>query len=125
MSKLGNLLNKIKSNQLRKQSSIEFPYSSYMDKVLALLKTESIISDYSVVEKNFKIDLAYRASGFPTIIEFKLVSKPSVKKYQKSTELKRYMNGRGLRIISTNKGLMKVEDAIKDKIGGEVLCEIF
>jgi len=61
----------------------------------------------------------------PAIRHIKRISKPGCRVYLKSTEIKQVLNGMGMSILSTSKGLMTNRQAFKQKVGGEIICEVF
>jgi len=125
---LGNLLTNLKNSQLRKKESIEVPYTNLISSVCEILKKREFIQDFEVIENQFKkvkIYLNYPKDGTLAIMDAKLISKPGVRKYQKSVDIRPLLNGRGLRIISTSRGVMDTLEAQKLKLGGELLCEVY
>jgi small subunit ribosomal protein S8 len=70
------------------------------------------------------VDLKYY-EGRPVIKEMKRVSKPGRRVYSKSTSIPKVLNGLGLAILSTSKGVMSDTDAIKNNLGGEIICKVF
>jgi len=75
--------------------------------------------------KILRIDLKYNQDKTPAISNFKKVSKPGQRIYKKSQEIRRVKNGYGLAIVSTNKGLLTDKEARRQKVGGEVMLEIW
>ena len=94
-----------------------------------LLKKEGYIKDYFIEksDKNkiiLKINLKYY-EGDPVIKEIKRISKPGRRVYSRATSIPKVMNGLGLAILSTPKGVMSDVDARKNNLGGEVICKVF
>jgi small subunit ribosomal protein S8 len=97
--------------------------------VLSVLKDEGYIRDFkNIEEKNgiatIKIDLKYY-NGDPVIKNIKRISKPGIRVYSKISELDKPYGGLGISILSTPKGVMSDQQARKNNVGGEVLCEVF
>ena len=105
-------------------------YSSKLNSnVLNVLKDEGYIRDFQKVEvregiSNIKIELKYHA-GTPVIKKIKRVSKPGIRVYSKIKELPKSYGGLGISILSTPKGVMSDNQARKNNVGGEILCEVF
>ena len=97
--------------------------------ILAILKNEGYIKDF-LIEKSennktsLKVSLKY-FEGDPVIKEIKRISKPGRRVYSRATSIPRVMNGLGLAILSTPKGVMSDADARKNNVGGEVICKVF
>ena len=105
------------------------PSSNFRLKVLEVLKNEGFISSYHIEKKDnnkvsLVVDLKYY-EGTPVIKEIKRVSKPGRRVYSRATSIPRVMNGLGLAILSTPKGVMSDTEARKNNIGGEIICRVF
>lgn len=128
MTHLGNLLTTIKNSQLRKKEFVKVPHTNLLEGVCKVMKEKGFINDYKIVEEKFKylqVFIAYDKDGQPMINSTKLVSKPGVRRYMKAADIRPLLKGKGLRIISTPKGLMDGIDAKKINVGGELLCEVY
>ncbi len=125
---LGDLLTRIRNAQLRKRPSVKSPASSLRKRVLDVLQAEGYIRGYSEVEFNgkaeFQIELKY-FDGEPVIREIQRVSKPGRRVYSSVRNIPRVMDGLGVSILSTPKGVMSDQDARTQNVGGEVLCRVF
>ena len=126
---LSDMLARIKNaHQARKSYTSCFKSKLNMN-VLAVLKDEGYIRDYKDIEirkgiNSIKIDLKYY-NGNPVIKKLKRISKPGIRVYSKITELPKPYGGLGISILSTPKGVMSDQQARKNNVGGEVLCEVF
>ena len=126
---IGDMFSRIRNGQLRSLNSIEIPSSNFRKNILEILKREGYINDY-FIEKNdnnkitLKITLKYY-DGDPVIKEIKRVSKPGRRVYSRATSIPKVMNGLGLAILSTPKGVMSDTDAKKNNVGGEIICRVF
>ncbi len=93
-----------------------------------VLKREGYIWDYQEIDgqpvKQLRIELKYGPNGERVIQSIRRVSKPGRRVYSKSTELRPVLNGLGISILSTSKGLVSDREARQQKLGGEVLCEV-
>ena len=95
----------------------------------AVLKDEGYIRDFKNIEirkgiSNIQIDLKYY-NGDPVIKNIKRVSKPGIRVYSKISDLPKIYGGLGISILSTPKGVMSDNQARKNNVGGEILCEVF
>ena len=94
-----------------------------------MLKREGYIWDWCEVENKpvgqLKLDLKYGPSGEQVIRHIKRVSKPGCRVYSSARDLKPILNGLGISILSTSKGVMSDREARQQKVGGEVLCEVW
>ena len=126
---IGDMFSRIRNGQLRSLNSIEIPSSNFRRNILDILKREGYINDY-FIEKNdynkitLKITLKYY-EGDPVIKEIKRISKPGRRVYSRATSIPKVMNGLGLAILSTPKGVMSDTEARKNNVGGEIICRVF
>ena len=126
---IGDMFSRIRNGQMRSLHSIEIPSSNFRRNILEILKNEGFIKDFYIEKSennkiNLKVNLKYY-EGAPVIKEIKRISKPGRRVYSRATSLPRVMNGLGLAIISTPKGVMTDIEARKNNIGGEIICRIF
>ena len=94
-----------------------------------IIDEEGYIRDFNDIEirkgvNSIKIDLKYY-NGSPVIKKIKRISKPGRRVYSRATSIPKVMNGLGLAILSTPKGVMSDTDARKNNIGGEIICRVF
>ena len=112
-------------------NKIDIPFSNFRLKILEVLKKEGYIINFNINidkenkgKKSIKVDLKYY-EGQPVIKEIKRVSKPGRRVYSRATSIPKVLNGLGLAILSTSKGVMSDTDAIKNNLGGEIICKVF
>ena len=126
---LSDMLARIKNaHQANKVSTICLKSKLNMN-VLTVLKDEGYIRDFQNIEErkgvnSIKIDLKYY-NGIPVIKKINRISKPGIRKYSKISDLSKPFGGLGISILSTSKGVMSNNQAKKNNVGGEVLCEVF
>jgi small subunit ribosomal protein S8 len=126
---IGDMFSRIRNGQMRSLETIDIPSSNFRRNILEILKNEGFIKNY-YIEKlknnkiNLKINLKYY-EGDPVIKEIKRISKPGRRVYSRATSIPRVMNGLGLAILSTPKGVMTDTEARKNNLGGEIICRIF
>ena len=126
---IGDMLTRIRNGQMRSLNIIDIPFSNFRLKILEVLKKEGYIKDYFIEKSDnnrisLKINLKYY-EGDPVIKEIKRVSKPGRRVYSRATSIPKVMNGLGLAILSTPKGVMSDIDARKNNVGGEIICRVF
>jgi small subunit ribosomal protein S8 len=123
------MLTRIRNGQMRSLNKINIPFSNFRLKILEVLKKEGYIIDFNIDNgkkkiKFLSVDLKYY-EGQPVIKEIKRVSKPGRRIYSKATSIPKVLNGLGLAILSTSKGVMSDSDAMKNNLGGEIICKVF
>jgi small subunit ribosomal protein S8 len=105
------------------------PHSKLKESIAAILKGDGFITDFSVGaddrgHKTLIVKMKY-VDGAPVLTDLQRVSKSGRRLYFKYTEIPRVLNGLGISILSTSQGLMKDQDARRNKVGGEVICKIW
>lgn len=123
---ISDLLTRIRNGQASGKVTISLPSSKQKVAIVDLLKKEGYIADFSVSgdeKKVLEISLKY-FQGKPVVEMIKRVSRPGLRIYKRSNELPKIMNGLGIAVISTSKGLMTDRAARKDGLGGEVICYV-
>ena len=125
---LGDLLTRIRNGQRAKKDSVLSPASKLRVHVLDVLQREGYIRGYSEEQMGpaagVRIELKY-FEGQPAIKHVARVSKPGRRVYSGSQELPRVMNGLGITIVSTPRGVLSDTEAREQNVGGEVLAEVF
>ena len=129
MDPIGDMLTRIRNGQQRFMAKVEMPSSNLRLKILEVLKTEGFISSYYIEKKESNkisliVDLKYY-EGSPVIKDIRRISKPGRRVYSRATSIPKVMNGLGLAILSTPKGVMSDTEARKNNIGGEIICRVF
>lgn len=121
---ISDMLNRILNAQAISQETVNLPYSNLKYEIALILQKEGFIKSIEKKgrkEKRFlKVDLKYPAS-----LSAKRISKPGQRIYSPAKNLKPVKGGYGISIISTSKGLMTGKEAKKNKLGGEILCEVW
>ena len=126
---IGDMFSRIRNGQMRSLNSIDIPSSNFRQNILKILKNEGYIKDYYIEKSEnnkikLKINLKY-FEGSPVIKEIKRISKPGRRVYSRANSIPKVMNGLGLAILSTPKGVMSDTEARKNNLGGEVICRVF
>jgi small subunit ribosomal protein S8 len=126
---IGDMLARIRNAQQRRRPKVVMPASNLRARVLDVLAEEGYIRGYTRVEhKNglneIEIELKYQ-NGQPAIRELRRVSKPGRRVYSQLRDLPTVANGLGVAILSTPKGVMSDTRAREERVGGEILCNVF
>jgi len=130
VDKIGDFLTRIRNAQQRSSKEIVTDHSILLEEIAKVLKETKFIEDYDVLlnkgesHKKLFVKIKYEG-GQPVISELKRVSKPGVRRHIKYTDIKPVVNGFGIMILSTSKGVMTGEKAKHSKLGGEILCQIW
>jgi small subunit ribosomal protein S8 len=126
---LADMLTMIRNAVMAKFDSVEMPSSTVKVNVAKVLKEEGYILDYQVssssVQGTLKIDLKYGPNNESVITGLKRVSKPGLRKYAKATGIPKVLNGLGVAIISTSRGMVTDKTARALNAGGEIICEVW
>ena len=124
---IADMLTRIRNGQMRNKVSVSMPASKVKKSIAVVLKDEGYIENFSTNENNGKpllnIELKYYA-GQPVIEKIQRVSKPGLRIYKASDDIPKVMNGLGVAIVTTSKGVMTDIKARAAGIGGEVLCYV-
>jgi small subunit ribosomal protein S8 len=124
---IADLLTRIRNALMRSKETVNAPYSKLKHELAKLLVKEGFLHSVKKVKKDFdelEITLKYFEEE-PVIKELVRESKPGLRKYLSYKEIKPYMGGLGLKVLTTSKGLMTDREAIKKQLGGEVICRVF
>jgi small subunit ribosomal protein S8 len=128
---IADLLTRIRNAILAGHKVVEAPTSNLKKEVARILFEKGYILSYKVVEgegtvNTLKIALKYNPkTKKPAIKSIKRVSRPGLRQYVGVDDMPRVLNGLGVAILSTSKGLMTDKEAKKENIGGEVLCYVY
>lgn len=127
---IADFLTRIRNASSVNKKVVEIPSSNTKVAMAKILFEKGYIANYKVEEDNkqgvIKIALKYNPSTkVPAITKLERISSPGLRKYSNSKELPRVLNGLGIAIISTSKGLMTDKEAKVQKVGGEVLCYVY
>jgi len=121
------MLTRIRNGQMRNKVSVSMPSSKIKKAIAEVLKSEGYIENFNVSELEGKptlsVELKYYA-GQPVIEKLERISKPGLRIYKDSQNLPKVMNGLGVAIVTTSKGVMTDHKARAAGVGGEVLCYV-
>ena len=129
MDPIADMLTSIRNAQAVKKDTADVPFSNLKYEIAKILGKhgfiEKVEKEGRKVKRAIKIVLRYNEDKSPKISGLKRISKPGQRIYKNFKSLKPIMSGYGIAIISTSKGLMTDKEARKQKLGGEVICEVW
>ncbi|MEY3369844.1 MAG: hypothetical protein RLZZ361_514 [Cyanobacteriota bacterium] len=127
---VSDLLTRVRNAILVNKEQVSIPYSKLKHSLASLLQEEGYVNHVQVINedsaptKSIIIDLKY-VSGVPAISGLRKVSKPGLRKYTRAQYAPRVYSGLGISVISTSQGLKTDRKARAEKVGGEILCQVW
>ena len=126
---IADMLTRIRNANAMRYTEVTVPASNLKNELARILKEEGYIKDYKVVKDSTQgsivLTLKYGENKERVITGLKRISKPGLRVYAKKDEVPKVLNGLGIAIISTSKGVMTDKEARKQNLGGEVLAYIW
>ena len=128
---IADYLTRIRNSQMARHRIVEIPMSKVKKSITEILYDQGYIKKYKFDQDEgkqgiIKIALKYnKETQEPVIRKMGRISKPGLRKYSGSTEIPRIINGLGICIVSTSKGIMTDKQARKENVGGELLCYVY
>jgi len=127
---VSDFLTRIRNAQRAGHKVVDIPASKIKKEITKILFDQGYILSYkfedSDVQGNIKIALKYdKKTGNPTITSIQRASRPGLRQYKGSSELPRVLNGLGIAVISTSRGVMTDKKARQENVGGEVICYVY
>ena len=127
---IADLLTRIRNGHMAKHDKLDIPSSKVKQAIVRILKEEGYIKNFKVVDGKGKpplirVYLKYEPSGKPVINGLTRVSRPGRRVFCGKDNLPRVLNGLGISILTTNKGIMATNKAKSLGIGGEILCNVW
>ena len=127
---IADYLTRLRNAVKAKHRIVEIPASNLKKEITKVLHEKGYIQSYKFEKSNvqgvIKIALKYNAvDKQPAIVNIERISKPGLRKYKSAEELPRVLNGLGIAILSTSKGVLTDKEARTMHIGGEVLCYVY
>lgn len=127
---IADYLTRIRNGILARHRVVEIPASNVKKEITKILKEKGYILSYKFEEDNLqgiiKIALKYHPeTKHPAIKKIVRISKPGLRKYTGGKNAPRVLNGLGIAILSTSRGIISDKEARRDNIGGEVLCYVY
>ncbi len=126
---IADMLTRIRNGVRVERPHVEMPLSKVKRGVADVLKREGYIWDWQEVEaepvKHLRLDLKYGPNGERVIRKIRRISKPGRRVYSRANDLPPVLNGLGIAVISTSRGVLSDREARQRNLGGEVLCEVW
>lgn len=125
---IADMLTRIRNAVLREHRSVTIPASKIKENIAKVLNSEGFIESYSIegegVEKRLTIQLKYDTRRDSVIRKIERISKPGLRIFKGFADLRPLLNGQGIYIVSTSKGLMSDRQCKENRMGGEVICAV-
>ncbi|MGM8216173.1 30S ribosomal protein S8 [Bacillaceae bacterium W0354] len=126
---IADMLTRIRNANMVRHDQLEVPASKLKRDIVEILKREGYIRDYEYIEDDkqgvLRLFLKYSSGNERVITGIKRISKPGRRVYAKADELPRVLNGLGVAVVSTSKGVLTDKEAREQAVGGEVLAYIW
>ena len=126
---IADMLTRIRNANVVKHETVDVPASNIKKEIVRILLEEGFVRGYDVIEDEkqgiIRIQLKYGQAGERVIQGIKRISKPGMRVYADKHEVPRVLNGLGISIISTSKGILTDRQARKENVGGEVICYVW
>jgi small subunit ribosomal protein S8 len=126
---ISDMLTRIRNASLARHDRTEMPHSMLKERVAHVLKSEGFLDDVRVSEgdgpKTLLLVLRYGRDRQSAIDGVRRVSTPGRRVYVRHDRIPRVLSGMGVSILSTSQGVMTDKDARKQRVGGELLCEVW
>ncbi len=121
---VANFLTAIRNATQRSKPEVSVQTSKMIEAIAAILKEEGYITDFTVADGKLTLTLKY-VNKKPAIMHLEKVSKPGIRTYVGYNDIPKVINGMGINIFSTSKGIMTGKKARNEKLGGEYICNIW
>lgn len=126
---IADMLTRIRNASRAKKAEVYIPFSKIKLEMIKILKQAGYIKGFEEIKEDKKfggvnVALKYE-DGKPAMISLKKISKPGRRVYAAKDEIPRVLNGLGLAVLSTSRGIMTDAQARKAGVGGEIICEIY
>ena len=126
---IADILTRIRNANTVKHETVDVPASNIKKEIVRILLEEGFVRGYDVIEDEkqgiIRIQLKYGQAGEKVIQGIKRISKPGMRVYTNAHEIPKVLNGLGIAIISTSKGILTDKQARKENVGGEVICYVW
>ena len=126
---IADMLTRIRNSVRVEKPYVDIPFSNLKKNIAEVMKREGYIWDWQLIEAKpvnvLRVVLKYGPNGERVIRHIKRVSKPGRRIYSTSEDLKPVLNGMGVYVVSTSKGLLSDREAKLQNCGGEIVCELW
>lgn len=126
---IADMLTRIRNGLARREASVVMPSSKVKLSIAEVLKREGFIEGFEIIERPvqnaLKVDLKYGPEGEFIIQKIERYSRPGCRKYRGVSDIPQVLNGLGIAVVSTNKGVLSDRECRLQNVGGEVLCTVY
>ncbi len=126
---IADMLTRIRNAQLARHPKVDVPASKLKLEIARILKEEGYVANFKLADdgakKSIRIYLKYTPGNVPLISRIERVSRPGCRVYVASREVPKVLGGLGINILTTPRGVMTGSTARKERVGGEVLCQLW
>jgi small subunit ribosomal protein S8 len=122
---ISDMLNRIRNSQAVSQESVHIPYSKIKHEIASIMQKEGYIKDVENKGRKEKKVIKVTFKKDQQVLGLRRVSKPGQRIYVSHKDIKSVKGGYGIAVISTPKGLMSSKEARKNRLGGEIICEVW
>lgn len=126
---IADLLTRIRNGLQARKTTVDVPRSNIKAAICRVLKEQGYINGFEEIETppqdTLRITLKYLSDRSPVMQGMRRISKPSLRVYNNHNEIRQVRSGLGIVIVSTSKGVMTGKQARAEKVGGELLCEVW
>ena len=126
---IADMLTRIRNANVVKHETVDVPASNIKKELARILLEEGFVRGYDVIEDGkqgiISVQLKYGQAGERVITGLKRISKPGMRVYAANHDIPKVLNGLGISIISTSKGILTDRQARKENVGGEVICYVW
>ncbi len=126
---IADMLTRIRNANHARHNAVDVTYSVLKERVARVMMDEGYLADVTVAgtepKRRLEITLKYTADRRPVLTEIRRVSKPSCRQYVGTADVAKVRSGLGISVVSTPRGVMTDEQARQQKVGGEILCEVW
>ncbi len=126
---IADMLTRIRNANRARHKDVEIPASNFKLEIAKILKEEGYIKEYELMKNNkqgvIKVQLKYEPSKKGIVSTIKRVSKPGLRIYVKKDKIAKVLNGLGISILSTSKGILTDKKAREMGVGGELICTVY
>ena len=125
---ISDMLTRIRNANVQRHDTVDIPYSNVKNQIAEILVNEGFVKSMDILQDNVKktIRITLKYDNKTRVLQgLKRISKPGLRIYANVEQLPKVLNGLGIAIVSTSKGILTDKDARKQKLGGEVLAYIW
>ena len=121
---IADMLTRLRNAQMIGKSEVSLPYSKIKQSIAEILKSSGYLAEVKVVQAGAFSQLVLQLSSAKNIRKIRRISKPGRRIYAKASKMPVVLGGRGVMIVSTSRGIMTDNEARKQRLGGELMCEV-